>query len=139
MRLPEVVALKNLRAQFGRRLRALRLARRLTQEELAERSGLSYKFIGEMERGVANPTLDTLLGVSGGLEITLAALVSEIEDAQISALDFYPVSRRDIQVVREALESLDDAFHRISQPASSTRGRRKRQPRQRRAVSTEKQ
>lgn len=36
---------------FGTRLRALREARSLTQEELSERSGLSVKAIGALERG----------------------------------------------------------------------------------------
>jgi transcriptional regulator with XRE-family HTH domain len=43
---------------FGQRLRSLRRLRRLTQEELADRAGVSTKTISEIERGVGNPTLD---------------------------------------------------------------------------------
>jgi len=46
--------------RFGRRVRALRKLRGMTQEGLAVRSGVSTKFIGEIERGLANPSLDVL-------------------------------------------------------------------------------
>jgi len=46
--------------RFGRRIRALRKLRGMTQERLAVRSGVSTKFIGEIERGLANPSLDVL-------------------------------------------------------------------------------
>ena len=41
---------------LGRRLRALRKLRDLTQEELGERARVSAKFIGLVERGQANPS-----------------------------------------------------------------------------------
>ena len=37
---------------FGERLRALRLAARLTQEELAERAGLTAAGLSAIERGI---------------------------------------------------------------------------------------
>jgi len=46
--------------RLGRRVRALRKRRGLTQEGLAVRSGVSAKFLGEIERGIANPSLDVL-------------------------------------------------------------------------------
>jgi len=65
-----------LRKLVGSRIRELRRARGLTQESLGERAGLSYKFIGEVERGMANPTLDTLAGIATALDVDVPELVS---------------------------------------------------------------
>jgi transcriptional regulator with XRE-family HTH domain len=59
---------------LGRRLRALRKLRKLTQEKLGERARLSGKFVGEIERGVGNPSLDVLARLTGALDIDLEEL-----------------------------------------------------------------
>jgi transcriptional regulator with XRE-family HTH domain len=59
---------------LGRRLRALRKHRKLTQEKLGERGRLSGKFVGEIERGVGNPSLDVLVRITGALDIELEEL-----------------------------------------------------------------
>lgn len=46
---------------LGQRIRALRRRAGLTQEGLAERSGLNPKYVSGIERGRENPTLDTLI------------------------------------------------------------------------------
>ena len=46
---------------FGQRLRELRLARKLTQTQLAERCDSSYPFISNLERGVKVPSLTMVL------------------------------------------------------------------------------
>jgi transcriptional regulator with XRE-family HTH domain len=56
---------------IGRRLRALRKLRKLTQEKLGERARLSGKFVGEVERGVGNPSLDVLLRLAVALDVDL--------------------------------------------------------------------
>ena len=60
---------------LGRRLRGLRKHRSLTQEELGERARLSGKFVGEIERGVGNPSLDVMSRLCGALDIDLVELV----------------------------------------------------------------
>jgi transcriptional regulator with XRE-family HTH domain len=49
-----------LRARLGAALQKHRLLRGLTQAELAEYANLSLKYVGEIERGDANTTLDVL-------------------------------------------------------------------------------
>ncbi|PUA27913.1 MAG: transcriptional regulator [Cellvibrio sp. 79] len=49
-----------LKKQFGKRLQQCRLARKMTQEELAEKVGLSIESISNMERGIHGPTFDSL-------------------------------------------------------------------------------
>ncbi|MFG5384120.1 helix-turn-helix domain-containing protein [Yoonia sp. R2-816] len=52
----------------------------LTQEELAHRAGVSMRYISLLETQKHQPTLDTINGLSEGLETTMTTLVSEIED-----------------------------------------------------------
>jgi transcriptional regulator with XRE-family HTH domain len=66
---------------LGRRLRALRKMRKLTQERLGERARLSGKFVGEIERGIANPSLEVLARLSGALGVSLFELVNFEEAA----------------------------------------------------------
>ena len=56
---------------FGRRIRALRQMRHLTQESLGERADLSAKFVGMVERGTGNPTLDAVARIAAALQLEL--------------------------------------------------------------------
>lgn len=54
----------------------MRRARRLTQEQLAERAGLTPKYVSEIENGHANPSVKVLFAIAtDGLEITLPELL----------------------------------------------------------------
>ena len=55
--------------QLGIRIQELRKNLNLTQQELGEKCELSYKYLGNIERGRENPTFETLLKISKGLEI----------------------------------------------------------------------
>ena len=50
----------NCQKSFGITIRLLRLSRKLKQEQLAEKSGLSLRHIKSIERGLSDPTLSTL-------------------------------------------------------------------------------
>jgi len=60
---------------FGRHLRELRLARGLTQTDLADRSRSNLQFISKLERGTTTPTLGMLLRLAEALECRVAKLV----------------------------------------------------------------
>ncbi|GAB6037750.1 hypothetical protein JCM15519_23090 [Fundidesulfovibrio butyratiphilus] len=59
---------------FGKRIRTLRRAKDLTQEQLADRAGLSLQSVGEIERGRGNPTLVNIERLSAALEEKLTVL-----------------------------------------------------------------
>ena len=60
---------------FGERLRELRIARKLTQEELAARCESNRPFISNLERGVMIPSLTMVLRLAEALECRVYELV----------------------------------------------------------------
>ena len=46
---------------IGNRIKTLRRARGMSQEELAETISMNTKYLSSIERGKANPTLDTFM------------------------------------------------------------------------------
>jgi transcriptional regulator with XRE-family HTH domain len=71
------MANKNRRTnRFGNAVRNARTAAGLTQEDLADRSGLDRSYIGGVERGERNPTLGVIEKIAEGLGVTLAEIFS---------------------------------------------------------------
>lgn len=60
--------------KFGEKLRSYRVKANLSQEQLAELSGLHRNYIGGMERGERNPTITSLRKLSKALGISLSKL-----------------------------------------------------------------
>lgn len=56
------------RRKFGGRIRQLRLAKNLTQEELAHRAGLHPTYVGGVERGERNVGFDNILKLARALQ-----------------------------------------------------------------------
>ena len=58
-----------VRRQLGANVRYWRNRRSWTQDQLAERANISAKFLGEIERGEDNPSLETLWALICALKI----------------------------------------------------------------------
>jgi transcriptional regulator with XRE-family HTH domain len=65
----------DMRKLVGRNVRAIRQAKGMTQEQLAESSGFSQQYISDLERGRRNPTVVTLWELSQALESTPVQLL----------------------------------------------------------------
>ena len=63
--------------EIGERIRALRIERGLTQEELADRAELSKGFISQMERDLTSPSIATLEDVLTCLGTDLSTFFSQ--------------------------------------------------------------
>lgn len=60
---------------FGERLRATRLARGWTQEELGRRTGRHWTYIGGLERGERNPSLVVICELAAALSVSAPSLL----------------------------------------------------------------
>lgn len=91
-------------AALGERVRRFRREQHLTQEQLAERVGISASFLGHIERGERVLSMETFIGLCCGLSITPNELLGmEIAPAE-----------NEIQAAqaRELLQAALDILHR---------------------------
>jgi len=87
---------ESLRKKFGKRIRKLRKSMGLTQEELAERANMEYKYLGAIERGEKNLTINNIEKIAKGFGI---------EAHQLFLFDFEGLKPKE-KVTEEKIESI---------------------------------
>ncbi len=65
----------------GQRIRAHRTARGWSQEKLAELAGCHHTYIGQVERGEKNATLESLDKIATALQLPLSELFERLDGA----------------------------------------------------------
>jgi transcriptional regulator with XRE-family HTH domain len=114
--------LREFERQFGNRLRRMRKAKKLSQEELAHRAGCDVSTIGRIERGEKSPRLALL----HSLAETFGTSVSDLTDcrphtpAQDIRRELYDRidglvekgSKQKVAMVRMVMESLAPTYGR---------------------------
>jgi transcriptional regulator with XRE-family HTH domain len=66
--------------QYGAALEELRGRRALSREDLAGRSGVSYSYLSEVERGLKRPSTDVLVKIATALDMLPSELLRNIEE-----------------------------------------------------------
>lgn len=66
-------------AIFGEVLRTFRTQKGLTQEELAIECEMDRAYVSELERGLKEPCLSTILKLAAELEVPVADIMSQVE------------------------------------------------------------
>jgi transcriptional regulator with XRE-family HTH domain len=69
---------KNLRQRFGERVRQLRADEGMTQEDLADCSGIGRVFISQIENGHKEACLGVMDALAGTFKITLSELFKDV-------------------------------------------------------------
>ena len=65
---------------FGKRVRQQRKLSQMTQEQLAEKAGISFAFVGHIERGTRKASLETVVKLSNALGISPNILLQDSLD-----------------------------------------------------------
>lgn len=91
---------------LGNRIRELRKDKGMSQEELAFKSNINPAHLGQIERALKSPTLDTINKIALGLNIQLYELfqsyspctsTSTPENLIISKINYYLISMKPAQ------------------------------------------
>lgn len=77
----------NLRQDFGAKIKLLRLASGLSQEELAFRCNVDVSYLSRIERGQSNPSLDIIGVLANNLGVAVWRLFEPIDNQKISTSD----------------------------------------------------
>ncbi|MBM4136004.1 MAG: helix-turn-helix transcriptional regulator [Nitrospira sp.] len=110
--------MNNIRKELGERIRELRKIAGITQEELGEKSELSYKFIGELERGQVNVSVDSIARIADALGVKIGDLFfkEKIPVQKILIKEKSPLSKfspQDLQLIKKALRLLNRTFSKV--------------------------
>jgi len=71
---------------LGQRIREERTKYRLTQEQLAEVAEVNESYVGQVERGEKNPSLETLVSIANSLGVTVDYLLQEEVNVEPNSL-----------------------------------------------------
>lgn len=111
--------MERLAVVFGGRVRALREARGLTQEELAKASGLGPKHIGVIERGEKTSSFEAVERLAKALEVPYHELFLPLAQRRTKALDkeltdlANSPNRIDVTKVEDFLRALRGAVRKL--------------------------
>ena len=82
----------------------------MTQEKLGEKAGVSYKYIGEIERGEVNPSLDILVRLTQVLDVSPNELFGYNNLPKSKKIDFSSLTPEDIKSIKNSLNILKGLF-----------------------------
>lgn len=71
-----------IRFEIGSRIKAIRKRENLSQEKLAELAGLNTSYIGQIERGDKNPSVETVYKISKALKIDVSVLFENLTSTE---------------------------------------------------------
>lgn len=70
--------MKSVRLRFGNRIRELRSAAGMNQEEFADKCGFARSYMSRVETGGANPSLDAIQTFATALKMPLCELFAGV-------------------------------------------------------------
>ena len=114
--------------KLGQRLRFIRRENQLTLKKLSQLSELSIPYLSDIERGVVNPSVDTLRKVADAYNISVKDLISGVEglgepsntDYPEGFQEFWEQYKTPYKIDNDWKESLLKVNFRGRQPTSPT-------------------
>jgi transcriptional regulator with XRE-family HTH domain len=68
----------DIKEKFGQRVKSLRKEKGMSQEELAEKSGLNRPYISAIEQGKRNVSLEVMEKLAEAMGVEIVILISDL-------------------------------------------------------------
>lgn len=96
---------------MGRRVRKHRVYLGYTQEQLAEKAGVSASFIGHIEQGTRIASVHTLVSLCRALDVTPNFLLQDAFENISPGVDFPPsLTPKQVNTLQEIINSMTHAM-----------------------------
>lgn len=105
-----VITMSEIAKTVGQRIRNYRTQLGYSQEKLAELSGCHPTYIGQLERGEKNATLESVEKISNALGVTLSKLFEMIGDTDSDAKD---IPRQCYEFIAEKTPNEQEQIYKI--------------------------
>lgn len=96
--------------KLGQTIKTIRKRNNLSQQDLAELAEISYKYLGEIERGQVNLSVEILIKISNALHVDPAEILAmkSSDNADLSRAKFLlsELSEQDVKRAVDMLEAL---------------------------------
>ncbi|MBH8581911.1 helix-turn-helix domain-containing protein [Bisbaumannia pacifica] len=103
----------------GARIRSLRKLKGMTLMQLSEKTGLSHGYLSQIERGISQPSITSLVDIAQALGVTMQWLFSETEEKDNNPND----TVKDDKLVRKGgrviIEYKDGIIDQLMTPRSN--------------------
>jgi transcriptional regulator with XRE-family HTH domain len=111
--------MSKIRKSFGKRVKELRKAKNISQEELGERAGLHYTYIGGVERGERNISLESMGKIASGLDVNIGELfpfvsrkgkIPETDSLRNEIVNMlYECDRKALKLIAKVIKEIKDS------------------------------
>lgn len=91
--------------QIGEQIRYYRRKNGISQETLALIADLNPAYVGQIERGVKSPTINTLKKIADALGVSLAMLFTPITDMELSLSE---IRKHETEKIMLSINRLND-------------------------------
>ncbi len=96
---------------LGNRIRRIRKEKYLTQFALAEEIGVSPNFLGDVERGVKSPSLETIVCLANVLDVSLDYLLFEsLKHSDIAEDNEMYLTDKQLNILKGVVRTIKDTF-----------------------------
>ena len=104
----------DISAAIGKRIRTFRNAQGISLEELSFKADLNAAHLGQIERGLRNPTIETLNRIATALDISFYELIGSVEEVPQKQPETNEIKRKiDAQLSSMTLDEQKDILHII--------------------------
>lgn len=102
----------NMLKGIGQRIQKCRLEKKLTQEQLAEMTGISQKHISRLERGIHTPHFDIIIKIAKALDVSTDIFIEDLSADNINIFlqsikgDVEGMSQYQLSLVKDMILSI---------------------------------
>lgn len=100
--------------EIGNRIQKYRTQRNLTQEQVAEKAGISQKHLSRIEKGYHNPRFDMIIQVAKALNVPTDALAKDLSNSDVDVFlenirpNIEKLSTKQLEYLKKNIELLLD-------------------------------